>query len=111
MELAAIITIVILILAVPVVFYIPRFMLNRATRAVIRIFRQHDALACEDAKTIEELGLALKNFTGGAFKIRDFRPYALMILRDAGIIRTTEDGRLYLAEEKLATSRWGTKSK
>jgi hypothetical protein len=38
------------------------------------------------------------------FRLRDFKPYALDALVKAEIIKGTEDGRLYLAEDKLMAS-------
>jgi len=32
--------------------------------------------------------------------------YIVKMLIDKGIIQVTEDGRLFLSEEKLASSRW-----
>jgi hypothetical protein len=34
-------------------------------------------------------------------KPRDYKPYALQILIKQGVLCQTEDGRLYLSEEKL----------
>jgi hypothetical protein len=34
-------------------------------------------------------------------KPRDYKPYALQILTRQGVLCQTEDGRLYLSEEKL----------
>jgi hypothetical protein len=74
--------------------------------SVIHIFRQHNALTIKDAKTADELDLGPKPFMSKLSKPRDYKPYALQILIGANIVRVTEDGRLYLAEEQLATSRW-----
>ena len=103
------IVIIIIIAAIGAMFFIPRFMIDRAIRSVIRIFRQHNAVTIRDAKTLEELGLDPKPFLQRAFRTRDYKPYALQILTNANIIRTLEDGRLYLDEGQLETSRWGSK--
>jgi len=34
-------------------------------------------------------------------KSRDYKPYALQILTRQGVLCQTEDGKLYLSEEKL----------
>ena len=107
MEMNVTIIIVIIIITLIALFYVPRFMVNRAIRSVISIFRHNNAVALRDAKTIEELGLAPKHFLQRSFKTRDYKPYALQILINAGIIQTTEDGRLYLDEGQLGTSKWG----
>jgi hypothetical protein len=71
---------------------------------VIKIFRQNSALDKKTAKTIDELGLRPRGFVEGMLHTRDFKPYALDALVKAGIVKSTEDGRLYLVEEKLAES-------
>jgi hypothetical protein len=71
---------------------------------VIAIFRQNSALDKKTAKTIDELGLAPRGFAERMFHTRDFKPYALNSLMKAGIIKGTEDGRLYLAEDTLMES-------
>ena len=88
-------------------FYIPRLMINRAIHSAIHILGRHNAVTIWDAKTIDELGLNPKPFMEREFKLRDYKPYALQVLRNADIIQTTEDGRLYLDEGKLPTSKWG----
>jgi len=101
------IVIIIIIAAIGAMFFIPRFMIDRAIRSVIRIFRQHNAVTIRDAKTLEELGLNPKPFLHRAFRTRDYKPYALQILMNADIVQQTEEGKLYLAEGKLETSKWG----
>jgi hypothetical protein len=71
---------------------------------VIKIFRQNSALDKKTAKTIDELGLRPRGFMEGIFRGRDFKPYAMDALVKAGIVKSTEDGRLYLVEEKLTDS-------
>ena len=106
MELNILIVIAIIVLAIIAMLYIPRFMINRAIRSVIRIFRQNNAVTVRDAKTAEELDLNPKPFLQRAFRTRDYKPYALQILMNTNIIQATEDGRLYLAEDQLAASKW-----
>lgn len=71
---------------------------------MIAIFRRNGALDKKTAKTIEELGLKPRGFIEGMFYGRDFKPQVLNALVNAGIIKSTEDGRLYLAEDALAAS-------
>lgn len=111
MGLNVIILIAIFIVAILAIFYIPRLMLNRAIYTVIRILKQHNALTTHDAKTIDELGLNPKPFMERAFKLRDYKPYALQILRNADIIQMTDEGRLYLDEGQLVTGKWGNAKK
>jgi hypothetical protein len=78
--------------------------LRRAIRQVIQIFRRNNALDKKTAKTIDELGLRPRSFVEGMFHGRDFKPYAMNALVKAEIVKSTEDGRLYLDEEKLMAS-------
>jgi hypothetical protein len=99
-------TIVILIVvALLVLFFIPRFMMMRAISKVISIFLQNSALSDKSAKTIDELGLRPPSFMQRIGRFRDYKPHAVEMLRRADIIQMTEDGRLYLSEEKLALSK------
>ena len=104
---SALFVIVIIILAVLGLFVIPRFMMKRAISRVIGTFRQQYALDAKSARTLQELGLAPRGFMEGMFRGRDYRPYALNILQKGDIVVVTEDGRLYLSEDKLSASGLG----
>jgi hypothetical protein len=82
-------------------FVLPRFMLKRAMYRVIHVFRYHRSLSKENAKTLEELGFGSPDIMERIMKPRDYKPYALQILIKQGVLCQTEDGRLYLSEEKL----------
>ena len=82
-------------------FILPRFMLKRAMSQVLRVFRVHRSLSKESAKTVEELGLKPRSYMERFMKSRDYKPYALQILTRQGVLCQTEDGRLYLSEQKL----------
>ncbi|MGD9394441.1 MAG: hypothetical protein PVJ81_05775 [Dehalococcoidia bacterium] len=71
---------------------------------MIKIFRRNSALDKTTAKTIDELGLRPRGFVEGMFHGRDFKPYAMDALVKAGIVKSTDDGRVYLDEEKLMES-------
>ncbi len=88
-------------------FIIPRWRLKRAIRQVIDIFREHNAVSAKNAKTIDELGLRPRGLMERMLRTRDYKPYALTALMNAGVVKTTEDGKLYLSEEKLSASSPG----
>lgn len=96
--------ILILVIAGLALFVIPQWRLRRAIPQVIQIFREHNAISVKNAKTIDELGLRPRTFMEGMFRGRDYKPYALRALIKAEIIQMTEDGRLYLSEDKLISS-------
>ena len=90
-----------------VLFIVSQWRLKRAIRQVIRIFREHNAISINNSKTIEELGMRTRGMLERMFRGRDYKQYALRALMKAGIIQETEDGRLYLSEEKLVASGLG----
>jgi hypothetical protein len=83
-------------------FFIPRWLVRRASHQVIKIFRKHNATDSKTARTIDELGLRPPGVLDRMMRRRDYKPHALNALIQAGVIQVTEDGRLYLSEEKLA---------
>ena len=84
------------------IFFIPRWLLKRAVNQVIKIFRENNATDRKNAKTAEELGLTPPGIIERMMRRRDYKPHALNALIKAEIIQSTEDGKLYLSEEKLA---------
>ena len=94
----------IIIIALLAMFVIPRFMVKRSIKQVIRIFRQQYALDAKSARTIDELKLRPRSMLEGMMKTRDYKPQALQALIRVDIVLTTEDGKLYLSEDKLDSS-------
>jgi hypothetical protein len=100
------IIIILVVLMLFLMFILPQLLLRRAIPSVIRIFRQGKAVGAENAKTVEELGLKPKSMTQAIFKGREYKITALEVLRNANVIQSTEDGKLYLSEENLSNSKW-----
>jgi hypothetical protein len=88
------------------IILVPRFLIQRAFSQVIRTFQDYNAVGKKNARTIDELGLNPPTFTQRLFRFRDYKPQALEMLKKADIILDTDDGRLYLSEEKIANSSW-----
>ena len=86
---------------------IPLMLNKRAIVQVIKRLRQHQALDIESAKTVQEIGLQPLSFRERMLRFRDYKPAALQGLIRVGIVQMTEDGRVYLSEEKLRTSKLG----
>ncbi len=97
--------VLVIIVLILLMFVVPRFLLKRALSNVVRTFRQQGALNVKSARTVDELGLRPRAMLQGMFKGRDYKPYALELLRKSDVVQMTEDDRFYLSEEKLATSR------
>ena len=76
--------------------------MRRAARQVIKIFRAQNATENKNARTIDELGLRPPGMMERMMRRRDYKPQALNALVQVGVVKVTEDGKLYLSEEKLA---------
>ncbi len=95
----------VVVLLLAAIFFVPQWRLKRAIRQVIQILREHSAIDTKSAKTVEELELKPRSMMDGMFKGRDYKPHAVNMLTRNEIIQQTEDGRLYLSEERLYASR------
>jgi hypothetical protein len=80
------------------------FLTKRAMQRVIGTFCRHNALSFWQAKTIDELGLTPPDFLQRIIHLRDYKPQALKILIQRGIVNVTRDGKLYLVEKQLNES-------
>jgi len=99
------IIILIVVFVIVALLGIPYLMMKRAVGRVIKIFRNNSAIDARSAKTIDELGLSPRTRLQGMFRGRDYKPQALNFLIKAEVIQLTEDGRVYLSEDKLAASK------
>ena len=100
----AIFIIVILLALVVGMFFVPRFLVRKAVRNVVALFRAREATSPATALTAQELGLVQPNFVDRMFRLRDYRPHALRALVQANIVKVKEDGGLYLSEKELERS-------
>ena len=94
LQVLLVIVLFIILLAVPTVLN------RRAVLQVITIFKKHQALDVDRAKTIAELGLSPQTFK--LRMLRDYKPRAVDILIKANILAVTEDRKLYLLEKNIA---------
>ena len=101
----AIVIVLIVVLAFLALFVIPQWRTRRAVHQVIKILRQNNAVDVKTAKTVDELGLRPRGRLEGLLRARDYKPQALDALWKAEIVQITEDGKLYLSEEKLYASK------
>ena len=105
MEINSIVLVVLFFIVLLVVgALVSRWRIKRAMRQVVRAFREQNATSIRSAKTAYELGLAPQGRMAGMFKGRDYKPNALSMLMKADIVLTTEDGEMYLSEDKLIES-------
>lgn len=80
------------------------FITKRAMRQVLRILKYYGATDEDGAKTPAELGLNPPSFFERFMRLRDHKPKTLKLLVNLDIVQITEDGRIYLSEEKLYAS-------
>ncbi len=85
-----------------VFFFIHTVRTKRAIPKVIRIFCRRNALEISNAKTTDELGLSPPDLAQEITKPPDYTQHALRVLKQGGIVSVTEDGKLYMIEEKLS---------
>ncbi|MFO7772972.1 MAG: hypothetical protein R6V59_03375 [Dehalococcoidia bacterium] len=104
METTALLILLMIGLAILVFYVLPRMRIRRAINQVVAIFERNNALDASSARTIDELGLRPRSFLQGIGHVRDFKPYALQALRNAEVVRETEDGRFYLSQHRLAAT-------
>ncbi len=105
-----ILIVLIAVIALLAMLIIPQWRLKRTIPQVIRIFREYNAISIKNAKTIDEMGLKPRNMLEGILKGRDYRQYAVSTLMKVNIIQMTEEGKLYLSEDKLFASGLGKSS-
>jgi hypothetical protein len=100
-----IILVLIVALFLVAIIAIPQWLLKRAMRQVIGILREQKATNVENARALDELGFKPRGIMQNVLRGRDYKPYAVDLMVKAQIIQVTEDGRLYLSEEKLSNSK------
>lgn len=97
---AIILLILIMLLLLAIAYFGTGILVKRATRAVIKTFRDNQALTPENARALEEMGFKGRSFL--QFKaFRDYKPAALQFLMRHNVIQATEEGKFYLSEEVL----------
>ncbi len=99
--------VLIVVVGLVALFIISQWRVKRATQQVLRIFGEYSAIGIKHAKTIDELGLRPRGRLEGVLRGRDYRPSALDALINAEIVQMTEDGKLYISEDKLIESGLG----
>lgn len=99
-----VIVVIVIILVVVLAFYLWRFMLIRAIRTVVGLFRNRDAVTSKNAVTLESLGLEPVPLMRRLFRPRDYKQPALQLLGQQGIIKMVEGPKFYLDESALKDS-------
>lgn len=93
--------IIIIALLLLAIIVLPNVLTKRAMRLVIKTFRDNNALSNRTAKSIKQLKLEPRSFLMNMIMPRDYKQRAMQYLMKANIIRTTDDGRVYLSQETL----------
>ena len=101
------VSVILLLLVVFLLLFLVSWLSTRgAIPSVIKVFRKHNAIGIDNAKTREELGLKAQSVIDHMWKFHDYKPDALQTLINARVVQKTEDNRLYLSEVNLADSKW-----
>lgn len=95
--------ILVIILLIVVAFFGQNLIMKRAMKAVIKALRTHQALTPETAKFAADMGIHKKGLIN-LKALRDYKPNVIQYFINLEIIHVTEDGRIYLSEEKLLQS-------
>jgi hypothetical protein len=84
-------------------FFLSTYLMRRAFRAVLKMFRDNNALTPDAAQFAQDMGMKKKGLLsfGG---LRDYRPSVLQFLMKQDIVQATQEGKLFLSEEALRQS-------
>jgi hypothetical protein len=74
---------------------------RRAICKVISIFRQNNAVQYERALPLDSMGLRATNQLFAFRLLRDYKPWAIQTLMQAGVIRAAATNTFYLSEDTL----------
>lgn len=99
------IVLVMLVVCFGLMIVVTTFMTKRAMGQVIRIMRRAGALDEASAKTTAQLGLNPPTLRERMMRMRDYKPKALTFMTNLKIIQQTEDGRIFLSERELNSSK------
>ena len=89
-------------------FLRPRWRAKKAMPSIVQVFRDHNAVGRDNAKTIDELGFMSnipKSMIARMFRPPDYRLMALLALLKATVVQRTEEGKFYLSEEEPAAAK------
>jgi hypothetical protein len=100
---------IVLVLAMLVLLYLAirfsRYLSRQAICQVVSTFRDRDAVKPENAITLRDIGISVWSpFIGINGVLRDYRPWALQTLVQAGVVRSAGDKTYYLSEDTLDSS-------
>jgi hypothetical protein len=100
---AYLILILIVVLMLVLAFFLSTYLMKRALRAVLKMFRDNHALTPETAQFAQDMGMKKKGLLsfGG---LRDYRPSVLQFMMKQDIVQATQEGKLFLSEEALGRS-------
>jgi hypothetical protein len=102
-ESLALLILIVILLGVAA-FYFSRMRMKIALRSVVNSFYERGALQAKKAATPRDLGVVPLDVFSRMMRLRDYRPQALRLLVNAGIVIATDDGLLYMSEDLLRQS-------
>ena len=96
----ALLIIVLIIVFIAGFIFIPQLMIKRAVKQVVAILRKHGATSAKMAKFADEMGIKPQGMFTLNMGLRDYKYHALQALLKHEIVQLTEEGKVYLVEEK-----------
>jgi hypothetical protein len=96
---AALILVMLILLVLS--FRLSMSLARKAICKVISIFRQNDAVRYDRALRLENMGLRFTNPLISFRLLRDYKPWAIQTLVQAGVIRAASTDTFYLSEDTL----------
>ena len=90
--------------ALTIKFVVTQVINRRAVRQVVSAIETGGAIGKKNARSREELGLMPRKAVSGIIRRQDYKANAVNMLINTGFIETTEEGRLYVAEETYNNS-------
>ena len=99
---SSVLVIFLVLAGIGIALFLSARMTKRAVGQVIAIFQKCNAIGIPQAKTVNELGLTPPNLMERFTRMRDYKQNALSVLMKAEIVQTTEEGKLFISDKKLA---------
>lgn len=101
-------TLILLILIgimIVIALILPQYLVTRVVPNVIKILRENNALDEKHAASTESLGLTAKP-PWKRLGLRDYKPKAVQLLIKMNVVKTNQDGYIYLDEKELKKTIW-----
>jgi hypothetical protein len=100
---STVIIIAVMVILIVLAYFFSTYTARRSMRQVIKTLRDNQALTPETAKFPQELGFKKQAMIQMGV-LRDHKPAAIQLLTNSGVIKVTDEGKLYLSEADFQRS-------